>query len=149
VGPWLAVAADRHDEGDLTVALDHTTSAGRHYWFRLVATDAKGASAIYGPVSGVAGAPKALSLSSVWPNPTRGAMRMEFAVPREMTVNMVVVDVQGRTVQVLAKGSFAAGRYQVSWDGVTDRGAHAAAGVYFVRFQSGAQVMVRKFTLQQ
>ena len=110
-GPWLAVAVDRHDEGDLTVALDRTTSAGKHYWFRLVATDAKGASAIYGPVSGVAGAPKALSLSSVWPNPTRGAMRMEFAVPKEMPVSLVVVvDVQGRTVQVLAKGSFAAGR---------------------------------------
>jgi hypothetical protein len=149
VGPWLAVATERHDEGDLTVALDRTTMAGKHYWFRLVGTTVQGTQAIYGPVSGVAGAPKAVSLSSVWPNPTRGAMRMEFAVPKEMPVSMIVVDVQGRAVQVLAKGSFAAGRYQIAWDGVTDRGVRAGAGVYFVRFEAGSVTMVRKFTLQQ
>lgn len=143
VGPWRAATADVERQGDLTVMTDHAVAAGHRYWYRLVGVTAGGARSVFGPVAGTAGAPRAFELSAAWPNPTRGALRVNFAVPRAAVVRLSVVDVQGREVVALVDGPYAPGRYQVAWDGVTDRGA-VRPGLYFLRLQStGARFVQR------
>ena len=67
-----------------------------------------------------------------------------------MPVNVTYTATGGNiTPQGLFSAGSEAGRYQVTWDGVTDRGARAAAGIYFVRLEAGTQKMARKFFLAQ
>jgi hypothetical protein len=126
--------------------IDRTAEPGTTYWYRLVATTNSGAVGTFGPVSGAAEAIREFGLSGVWPNPSRGPLQMLFSVAKASSVKLSVLDVQGREVQVLASGSYRPGRYQVNWDGRTDRGP-LAAGVYFVRYQTPVKAYVTRVVL--
>jgi hypothetical protein len=71
---------------------------------------------------------------------------MNFAVAKTTHVTLDVVDLQGRQVSVLADQVFAPGRYQLKWDGRSDRG-QVPAGVYFVRFLTGEKKFVSRVTI--
>ena len=76
---------------------------------------------------------------SVGPNPTPGRLTLSFALGRETAVDARVLDLQGRTVAVLANGPFAAGSHQLTWDG-----ARSAPGVYFVQLRRGVEQTTRR-----
>jgi flagellar hook assembly protein FlgD len=50
--------------------------------------------------------------------------------------------VTGRLVRTLADRSFAAGEYDLSWDGSDDSGSQVARGVYFARVEYAAKGVV-------
>ena len=87
-------------------------------------------------------APEAPSLT-LRPNPSRGPVHIEFALPRGARPRVVVLDVMGREVARVSDAWYPAGRHEIAWDGATAQG-RAAAGVYFVRVHSGAQVLNRR-----
>ena len=145
--PWCAVSAGLSEDAGLTVAVDRAAQPGQTYFYRLVGTTNGGTQAVFGPVKGTAGAPRELALSSAWPNPTRGApTTMRFTVPRDAKLRLSVADLQGREVAVLAEGEYAAGRYQVDWDGRTDRGA-VAPGLYFIRLSTSVKTIVTRLAI--
>jgi hypothetical protein len=88
----------------------------------------------------------AFALGAPMPNPSAGMTRMAFTVARSAHVKLAVFDVQGRQVQVLAEGTFEPGRHEVEWDGHTTAG-RAAAGLYFVRYQTPSGHFVRRVVL--
>jgi len=145
-GPWAMIDAAISESNGETVADDHTAQAGQTYWYRLVGTTATGQTATFGPVQGTAGAPREFALSAAWPNPSRGPVTMDFSVAKSAHVTLDVVDLQGRQVSVLADREFSAGRYQLKWDGRSDRG-QVPAGVYFVRFITGEKKLVSRVTI--
>jgi hypothetical protein len=110
------------------------------FYYKLSAVDAHGnesAFALLSP-SGTTDAPDeptALRLSRPVPNPTAGAARIAFALAHESHVRLVVHDVAGRTVRVLADGVLPAGEYERTWDRRDATGAAAHAGLYFVRME--------------
>ena len=63
------------------------------------------------------------------PNPFSGATTLRFDLPRASAVRFEVFDVQGRRVATLANETRLAGHHTLGWDGTTDRGARAEAGV--------------------
>ena len=77
-------------------------------------------------------------LLRVTPNPLRAAARIRFDLPSAGTAALDVYDVAGRKVRSLTRGSRAQGPHAVDWDGTDDRGARLAAGIYFVRLESGS-----------
>ncbi len=81
-----------------------------------------------------------LELPPIAPNPTRGAGRIAFAVPRSAAVRLSVLDVQGREVARLADGVYAPGRYQILWNGE----AGVRPGLYFVRLATPERTLVRR-----
>lgn len=81
------------------------------------------------------GPPAALALAAS-PNPARAAATIRFDLPAGGSVALGVYDVAGRLVRTLADGPFEAGRHARAWDGGTNAGARAAAGVYFVRLSA-------------
>jgi hypothetical protein len=86
--------------------------------------------------------PTEFALASPTPNPSRGHVQVEFALPREARVRVSVLDLQGREVALLADGVLPAGRYQRSWgDGAQHR---PAAGIYFVRLAADGRTWVRR-----
>jgi len=132
-GPWVEIHPLRHDEADVSVAIDATVQPGHDYWYRLVGSTASGTSAVFGPIQARAAAPLSFELSAPWPNPTAGDVSVGFALPRAAAIRLSVVDLQGREIRVLASGMMEAGRYQATWDGRTDHG-RASEGIYFVRY---------------
>ena len=58
-----------------------------------------------------------------------------------------VIDVSGRLVNTLVRGSLDEGRHEVGWDGVEAGGRPAAAGVYFYRLITAQSVMTRRMVL--
>lgn len=81
--------------------------------------------------------PAALALM-VAPNPCRDHVLIRADLPTlEKSVAVEVFDVMGRRVRVLVTGEQPAGRREVSWDGLDERGSQVPGGIYFVRLRAG------------
>jgi hypothetical protein len=103
------------------------------------------------PAMALAEAPRArrapeagLRLSSPFPNPARGTLRVRYALPRAGRVTLSVHDVVGRRVATLVDADQAAGEHEATWARterrippgiyrIELRGAHARAGARVVR----------------
>jgi hypothetical protein len=86
------------------------------------------------------------ALSRVIPNPASSGVEIDYSVARESRVRLVVCDVQGRTVTVLADGARHAGAHRVTWEIDRARGT-IAAGLYFVCFDTPAGRFVRRLAI--
>jgi hypothetical protein len=86
--------------------------------------------------------PGAFRLEQNFPNPFNPATEIRFELPQSGDAALVVHDVLGREVAVLAEGYKDAGRYQVTWDG-----SGSASGVYVVRLTQGSVALSRRMLL--
>lgn len=68
------------------------------------------------------------------PNPFGTATKLAFTLAEPGAVRLEIVDIAGRSVVTLADAWMAAGRHEFTWNGRTDSGESAPAGVYFARF---------------
>lgn len=64
-----------------------------------------------------------------------GTARIQFGVATPDRVRIRLYDVAGRVIRTLADRSFAAGEYDLVWDGAGDDGSRVARGVYFARVE--------------
>ncbi len=119
---------------------------------RVVAHDPQGNSAqdasdqpfaIGAPAASVPlGAVTEFALSPVRPNPSRGTVHVDYALPRAARVRLDVIDLAGRHVLSLVDAWREPGRYTTSW---SSRDTRIAAGLYFVRFEAPGRTFVRRF----
>jgi hypothetical protein len=103
---------------------------------------------IMGMPAGSSGVPQAApvtpSLSAASPNPFSGSTELAFIVPTAGPASVRVFDAAGHLVRTLASGTYEAGRHQLRWDGLDDRGRSVVTGVYFARLQAaGDEHVVR------
>jgi hypothetical protein len=70
------------------------------------------------------------ALRQNYPNPFNPQTRIEFALDRDMRVDLAVYDTAGRLVTNLVSGSLPAGEHHVVWNGRTARGTTAPSGQY-------------------
>ena len=77
--------------------------------------------------------PEALALGPIYPNPSRGEVTVEVAVPEAMNVRVELFNVLGQQVGLLHSGELAAGVHELRWDGRAATGGVAASGVYLIR----------------
>jgi hypothetical protein len=84
------------------------------------------------------------------PNPSSGATRAQFVLPRESAVLFTVYDAAGRKVAVAGSGKFPAGRHEVTWSGHNYEGKRVSPGLYFIRGETSegktasAKVMITR-----
>lgn len=83
----------------------------------------------------------------VHPNPFNPTTHVKFSLPTAGAIALRIYDVNGRLVRELLHAQRAAGDHLVTWDGRDERGAAAASGVYFIRFEAGNAVEVSKVLL--
>jgi hypothetical protein len=88
--------------------------------------------------------PSSVMLAPVTPNPSAGAVRLRWALPREQHVDVTIHDVSGRRIATLARGVHRAGLHDAEW-----RGSAAPSGVYFVRLRSGETSVTRSFLVRR
>ncbi len=118
------------------VTQDSVPSIGR--WIRLGA-----------PVSGAPPAGIRTPELSAYPNPFRAGTRFHYVLDRGGPVSLVIVDVAGRVVRSLLESETGRGAHEAEWNGLDDRGAPVAAGVYFARLSTESGVSVKKVTVKR
>jgi len=92
-------------------------------------------------VSGVetGDAPLALQFAPVWPNPLRGSATVRYGLPRRGRATIDVYSVRGERVATLVDGDQDAG-----WLSARVDSRRIASGVYFLRLQSGGEMVSNK-----
>lgn len=80
--------------------------------------------------------PTKFNLSQNRPNPFNGQTNIEFAMPVAGRVSLVVYNITGQRVRMLADGDMNSGYYNVTWNGRDDNGKSVANGVYFYRLEA-------------
>jgi hypothetical protein len=81
-------------------------------------------------------------LSQNYPNPFNPSTQIEFSVPVESNVSIVVYDLVGREVVTLVNENMPSGNYSLTWNA-----AGLTSGVYFYRMESQNYVEVKKMIM--
>ena len=84
---------------------------------------------------GVSETPYEFYVNAPYPNPFNPAMTIEYVIPQESNVSLVIYDILGREVAVLQDGLLGAGAYQAMWDGRDKNGVMVGSGVYLYQFK--------------
>jgi len=77
--------------------------------------------------------PETYTLTQNFPNPFNPTTEIQFGVPRDSKVQILIYDILGRKVKRLVDNSVAPGTYKATWDGRDDNGLGVASGVYLYR----------------
>jgi predicted outer membrane repeat protein len=86
-------------------------------------------------------------LLDVIPNPSRTGCVISLDIPGgtgRLPVDLKIYDVTGRHVGTVAEGTYPAGRYTTSWDGLDREGRPLPPGVYFCRLRAGEFALTHK-----
>jgi hypothetical protein len=95
----------------------------------------------------VVAAPR-FQLAAQRPNPSRGTSEFRCVVPTACTVDVVLFDLAGREVRVLAAGEPSTpGDRIIRWDGRDASGTPVRAGIYLVRVRAGRDIGVRRLVV--
>ncbi len=81
------------------------------------------------------------------PNPFNPSVTIPFRLPAPQRVRLLVHDVAGRQVALLADREFPAGEHALVWDGRDIEGRSAGTGVYFVRLEAAGVSESQKLVL--
>ncbi|MDZ7317409.1 MAG: T9SS type A sorting domain-containing protein, partial [candidate division KSB1 bacterium] len=81
-------------------------------------------------------------LKQNYPNPFNPSTTIEFALPKDGKVKLVVYDVLGRQVASLIDAKLEAGIHSVSFNA-----ADLPSGVYFYRLQTNEKTLTQKMML--
>jgi hypothetical protein len=82
------------------------------------------------------------SLSQNYPNPFNAQTRIDFALPQNTHVKIMIFDISGRTVATAVDRRFEAGNHSVAWDA-----GDLTSGIYFYRISAGQFSDTRKMIL--
>jgi hypothetical protein len=69
---------------------------------------------------------------------------ISFEVPAPGVVTLTVYNVHGQLVRRLLEEPMEPNTYRVDWNGLDERGARVAGGVYFLRLQTADEVATGK-----
>ena len=83
------------------------------------------------------------------PNPTRGAVRLEYEQPASGHVTVEFLDVSGRRIRRVADAFEVVGRHRVTWDGKDEQGTAVPAGLYFWRITSATSVVTGRLVVSR
>lgn len=80
----------------------------------------------------------------VYPNPFQAEAYIVLDLTGPKTLNLEVYNLRGQRVRGLSKGLKGSGRHSLNWDGKDDSGRDVANGVYFLRAESGTDLVSMK-----
>jgi hypothetical protein len=86
-------------------------------------------------------------LDQNYPNPFNPVTTIRYGIPQPGDVKLVLYNILGQKVVMLADAVREAGYHQVVWDGRDRNGVPCAAGVYFYRLEANDFVSTKKMVL--
>jgi hypothetical protein len=92
-------------------------------------------------------APSQNRLMQNYPNPFNPSTKIEFELKAAGPVKLLLYDLMGRRVAVLADGRRDAGRHTLTWDGRDSSGRTVSGGIYLLRIEAGNFRQTKKLML--
>lgn len=93
------------------------------------------------------GRPTEMTLFQNYPNPFNPETEIEYVLPKDAEVRLIVYNLLGQKIKTLIEGFESAGLKTVSWDGTNDWGIPVGSGVYFYRITAGESTQLKKMLL--
>ena len=88
--------------------------------------------------------PSKILVNQNYPNPFNPSTTLNFSIPFSDNVNIRVLDIVGREVDVLMNEYLTNGNHSLEWDG-----REHPSGIYFISFESGGFVETQKVVLMK
>ncbi|MBT3179859.1 MAG: T9SS type A sorting domain-containing protein [Candidatus Marinimicrobia bacterium] len=82
-----------------------------------------------------------------YPNPFNPTTTIQYDLPEDSQVNIVIYNIKGREIKTLVNHQQNAGFKSVVWDATNDLGQPVSAGVYLYRISAGDSQSVKKMVL--
>jgi len=86
--------------------------------------------------------PTKYKLYSAYPNPFNAHVRIAYDLPTSANIKLSIIDINGRTVEILESGMRTLGQHRLIWDG-----SGFVSGTYFVRLGANGEYFNRKVVL--
>jgi hypothetical protein len=80
--------------------------------------------------------PTVYSLEQNYPNPFNPTTQIQYVLPKESSVRLVVYNLLGQEVARLVDDQQTAGYHEVAWDGRNSSGQTLSSGLYFYRIEA-------------
>jgi hypothetical protein len=93
--------------------------------------------------------PLVTSLAPAAPNPFADRTTIAFGLSQTGRVELALFSVDGRRARTLARGTFQAGEYRMTWDGRDEDGRLVSPGVYYAQLVTAQGRFTKKVTLLQ
>ncbi len=81
------------------------------------------------------------------PNPFNPITEIEFSIPTDTDVNIVIYDLMGNEIKTLINDFKPVGQYKVNWDSRDNTGQPVSGGIYFYKLQAGDFIQTNKMLL--
>ncbi len=82
-----------------------------------------------------------------FPNPFNPSTKINFTIPEDQPLHLIVYDVLGRVVKELLNNYVPKGSYIIIWDGTNNAGAKVNSGIYFYSLQTPDKKIIEKMIL--
>ena len=82
------------------------------------------------------GVPSKFGLSQNYPNPFNPTTTIQYEVPEQTYISLLIYDILGREVKTLLNRTSQPGIFEMSWDGTDNFQNQVAGGVYFCRMEA-------------
>jgi hypothetical protein len=80
--------------------------------------------------------PVTYALAQNYLNPFNAEITITYDLPEATNIRLIIYDLAGRKICILAHGDEQPGRYEVVWDGRDEGGRIVASGVYFYQLET-------------
>ena len=91
--------------------------------------------------------PQSYHLAQNYPNPFNPVTVIQYDIPEDGHVELVIYDILGRQVKTLVNTSVKAGYKSIKWDGKNDHGITVTSGMYFYMIRAANFSKTRKMIL--
>ena len=95
----------------------------------------------------IANVPNEFVLYPNYSNPFNPSTKIDYGLPKEASIQLVIFDILGREVVTLVDGIQKSGYRSVFWNGADAHGKNVSAGMYFYLLQAGDFRQINKMTL--
>ncbi|MFH1457196.1 MAG: C25 family cysteine peptidase [Patescibacteria group bacterium] len=119
----------------------------KHYYYRLKQIDLDGKFE-YSPILEVTlDMPSVFQLRQNYPNPFNPETNIEYQLPQQCRVKLVVYNMLGQEIRTLLNKQQEAGYFQIRWDGLDEQGHKVPSGIYLYKFEAGEYVRIKKMLM--
>jgi len=96
-----------------------------------------------------AGIPTEFQLAQNYPNPFNPTTTIEYSLPEQADVKLIIYDIRGNTVKQWIYPNQNVGYYSVIWNGTNSSGNQVSTGIYFYRIIAGDFTQTKKMVFMK
>ncbi len=93
--------------------------------------------------------PSKFTISEAYPNPFNPVTNIDFSLPKDSMVDLIIYDILGRKIKYLVKSYQRAGYNSVQWNATNDLGEPVSAGLYFYTIKADNFTQTKKMLLMK